>query len=437
MNGVLATMRQRLLRLAGEDAKQRSYWRGVVMLTSGSTASQAVGIVSMLALARIYAPEDFGGYALFFSITGMFTLVATAKYDAAVFIARHTSEATQTAMLAAAISVALGLAILAVTPFSPWLLGGIASHPVTFILLLAAATTSGGLLATTSALATQFGAFGEITIARLIQALVMAGLSIGLGLLHWDATGLMLGFVAGQFALVIYLTVKLGFGAHVRSFTWRAARARGRRHRSFPQYLLASELLSYVGGNLISFVTPPLFGAAALGQYSLGFRLATMPINLIGQSMSSVFRTAISPLQMTPAEIPALYRSTFIRLSAVGLTFTLPLLIAGPQLLSIAFGKKWLIAGFYVQILAPLIFFRFVVGPLTAVAVRAGRLGLDTMLQFLFLITAAAGIGFGYWMHSFTFALVAISLLQSLVYLLYLAIGYRLALQLARSARTS
>lgn len=433
MTGFAAGMRRRLLRLAGEDAKQRSYWRGVVMLTTGSSASQAVGIASMLALARIYAPEQFGGYALYFSITGMFTLVATAKYDAAVFIARHASEAAQTAMLAAAISMALGLAILAFAPLSPWLLGGIAARPILFIALLAAGTASGGLMAAVTALATQLGEFGAITVSRLIQALVMAGLSIGLGLLHWDETGLMVGFVTGQVALIAYLTVKLGFWAHVRGFTWRAARVRGRRHRSFPRYLLASELINYVSANMIAFVTPPLFGNAALGQYSLGFRLATMPINLIGQSMSSVFRTAISPLQLAPAEIPALYRSTFIRLSVVGLAFTLPLILAGSQLMTIAFGKKWALAGFYVQILAPLIFFRFVVGPLTAVAVRAGKLGLDTMLQSLFLVGAAGGLAFGIWMHSFALALAGIALLQSLVYLLYLAIGYRLALDLARS----
>jgi O-antigen/teichoic acid export membrane protein len=411
------------------------YWRSVAMLTTGSSISQAVGIASMLVLARIYAPEEFGNYTLFFAIAGLLSLVATAKYDAAVFIARGSSEAAQIAILAASVSTLLGILILAFAPFSGLVLGGFAKQPILFMVLLAAATTSGGLMAATTAWATQIHEFGAVTIARLVQALAAAAISIGLGLAGWDATGLMLGFVIGQSLLCVYLVIRLGFMRHVRRFTWRTARVRARRNASFPKFMLASELINYVGANLISFVTSPLFGAAALGQYSLGFRMATMPINLIGQSMNSVFKTAISPQHLEPSQIPAMYRTTFVRLCAIGLVLTLPLMVAGPLIMRLAFGAKWAPAGLYVQILAPLIFVRFVVGPLTAIAIRAGRQRLDTMLQTLFLIAALAGLGFGAWMHSFVMALAAFSLLQTLVYLLYLVVGYRLALELGKETR--
>ena len=435
---MLAALRQRIIASESGDA-QRGYWRAVATLATGSFGSQVVGILSMLVLARIYAPDEFGSYTLFFTIAGMLSLIATAKYDGAVFLARRSSEAAQLAMLAAAISAILGLVILAFAPFADLLLTGMTRHPIAFVVLLAAATTSGGVMAATVAWATQIQEFGAITAARLVQALLGAAVSIGLGFAHWDATGLILGFVTGQVAISAWLIVRLGFIPHIRRFRMRAARARAKRHANFPKFLLASDLLNYASGNLFALVTPPLFGAAALGQYSLGFRLAALPLNLISFSMGSVFRSAISPQHLAPAEIPALFRATFIRLCGAGLVFTVPLLVAGPLLFRIAFGPQWGPAGFYVQILAPFMLIRFVVGPLTAITARAGRQRLDTMLQSLFLIACVLAIGIGAWAASFTVMLIAFSALQSLVYILYLAIGYRLALELAQpgKARTS
>lgn len=438
---LIAALRRRVSpAITGEAGEaQRNYWRAVATLASGSFASQLVGILSMLVLARIYAPDEFGSYTLFFTIAGLLSLVATAKYDGAVFLARRTSEAAQLAMLAAAISGILGLVILAFAPFANMMLADVTRYPIAFVVLLAAATTSGGVMAATVAWATQIQQFGAITAARLAQALIGAGVSIALGFAHWDATGLILGFVAGQIAISAYLIVRLGFMPHVRAFRMRAARARAKRHANFPKFLLASELLNYAGGNLFILVTPPLFGPATLGQYSLGFRLAALPLNLISFSMGSVFRSAISPQHLAPAQIPALFRATFWRLCAAGLVFTLPLLVAGPLLFRIVFGAQWELAGFYVQILAPYMLVRFVGGPLTAMSVRAGRQRLDTLLQALFVVATTAAIGIGWWTASFTVMLIAFSVLQSLVYILYLAIGYRLALELAQpgKARTS
>lgn len=429
----LAAIGQRLRTLAG-GGRHSVYWRAVAMLTSGSFAAQLVGILSMLLLARIYAPAEFGSYAVFFATAGIFALLATAKYDAAIYVARKASEASDITLLSAAISTLAGAAILAFAPFAPMLIAGVTARPVLFIVLLATATATGGLQASLTALATQLHAFGAVTLSRLLQAVVTATLSIALGLTGWDATGLMIGFVMGQAVATLFLAQRLAIGPALRRFSWRAAKARARRHIASPKFLLASELINSLGSNLFSFTTAPLFGPAVLGQYSLGFRLATMPMNLIGFSMGSIFRTAISPQHLPAAEIPALYRSTAARLALIGLALTVPLLIAGPWLFQLVFGEQWRPAGEYVQILAPMIMIRFVVGPLTAITLRAGRAGLDTMIQLLFLASSAIAVGIGAWTHSFTMTLVAFTVLQSLVYLFYLVLGYRLALALAANS---
>ncbi|MDF7775456.1 oligosaccharide flippase family protein [Sphingomonas sp. AOB5] len=425
-----------LRRLSGgaEGGRHSAYWRAVTLLTSGSFASQLIGIVSMLLLARIYAPAEFGSYAVFFAIAGLLTLFATAKYDAAIHLARSETEAGEIALVACGISCLIGPLIAATAPFAHLFLADLTPRPALFIVLLAIASSTGGLVAALSAWATQLQRFSALTTGRVLQSSVTALLSIALGVTHWDATGLMLGFAAGQVALVIWLAHQLQVPTVLRRFTRRAARARAIRHRNFPKFLLASELLNYTSGNLFSFTTAPLFGPTTLGHYSLGFRLATMPINLIGFSMGSIFRAAISPQHMAPADIPALYRTTATRLAAIGAAVTIPLLVAGPQLFRFAFGAEWTMAGFYVQILAPFIFIRFVVGPLTAIALRAGRPGLDTMIQLLFLASSAIAVAFGAWMDSFTITLIAFAVLQSLVYLLYLVLGYRLALALAANS---
>lgn len=402
------------------------------MLATGSSASQLIGIVSMVMIARLYDPSEFGIFAVFTAYSGMLALVATAKYDAAVFMARRPREAADLTMLGIAISGIAGLFILLLTPALTPLLVSETAQPTAFMVLMAVATASGGAMAAIMAWAMQVKAFKIVTQGRVAQSILVAVLGVGLGLLNWGAIGLIIALVAGQIIICAFLVWHLGFLVQARQFRWRAARVRALRNIRFPQYLLLSELLNFVGNNVISFVSPALFGVAQLGQYNISQRVSAAPITVIGTAMSGVFRSAVSPQHLSDKHhIRKLFRLTFVRLCAIGGGLTLPLLLAGPKIFEILLGQKWSVAGHYVQILSPLIFIRFVASPLSAVLLLTNHQRLDAILQTLFVIAATMAVIAGAWTSSFLLMLITLTILQTIIYCIYLVISYKLVMEMS------
>jgi O-antigen/teichoic acid export membrane protein len=394
------------------------YGRAVATLMSGTVGAQAIGIVSVLVLARLYTPADFGAFAFVFAVSGFLAVAGTGLFEQAAYLGQNADEAARAVVLALLVllfSCGLMAAVLSLTG-SVWLpLAGQLALPHPVLQIVAAMLATGGVAAMT-ALSVQRRAFGTVTRARLAQALVAAACGIGLGLAGAGATGLVAAFVLGQAVFVIVVLAGSAPGDAWRASGPRALLASARQHYRFPLFTLPGSLLNNLGANFVAFVTPGSFGTASLGQYNLGQRTAALPVSVVGGAMGDVFRAAISPQHLDRAGVAALFDRTARRLALAGLALCLPLLLAGPQLFELVFGARWREAGQIVQILSPLIFARLVVSPLSAVLLLARRNWLDAALQAMFLVASLIAFWIGWRQGSFLAMIVCIAILQTLIY---------------------
>lgn len=425
-------LRALVARLAGEEGARRSYWGSIATVMSGTVGAQAIGVVSMILLARIYSPAEFGLYAQFFALAGLLSLLSTGKYDQAVFVVKTAPEASQIVVLSLVLCSATALLVLALSPLAAVAPLDWGPHPIEFAILIALAIATGGASFALGALATQRKAFKAVANARLIQAVCAAGVSFGLGAYGRGATGLMWGFIVGQAALVLFLLRKASLGEAGR-LDWRALTARAREHSRFPRFQLISDVINHIGANLIPLVTPTVFGPAPLGHYNMAQRVAGLPITIIGGALGEVFRSRISPQNLDQRDLAALFKRTAVRLSLIGAAFTLPLLALGPWVFATVFGPEWRHAGVYVQVLAPVIFGRFVVSPLSSVLMLGGQQKLDAILQSLFVVAAAAAFAVGFVYHNFFAMVVVIAVLHSGLYALYFACCYKTSMVISRA----
>ena len=67
--------------------------KNVVTLMTGTTIAQAIPIAISPILTRIYSPEDFGMFALYFSILALVGVIATARYEIAIVLPKDDEEA--------------------------------------------------------------------------------------------------------------------------------------------------------------------------------------------------------------------------------------------------------------------------------------------------------------------------------------------------------
>ena len=84
-------------------------------LVGGNAWAQGIAFAAYLVLTRLYTPEDFGLYNIFYSYIDVLIIVSTFKYEMAVVVADNDREAAAVSRLALRINTAVSLLLLTVS----------------------------------------------------------------------------------------------------------------------------------------------------------------------------------------------------------------------------------------------------------------------------------------------------------------------------------
>ena len=74
--------------------------REAATLMGGNVVAQAIAMLAYLVLTRLYTPEDFALFNIFYSYIEVLIIVSTCKYELAVVAAKDTAESTAVARFA-------------------------------------------------------------------------------------------------------------------------------------------------------------------------------------------------------------------------------------------------------------------------------------------------------------------------------------------------
>ena len=84
------------------------YLRNISTVSGATTIAQAIPVIAIPILARIYTPEDYGFLALFVSITGLVATFANLKYSQAIPLSDTEDEAKELLFSCIAASLLIG-----------------------------------------------------------------------------------------------------------------------------------------------------------------------------------------------------------------------------------------------------------------------------------------------------------------------------------------
>jgi len=94
---------------------KNEFYANIATLISGSIISQAIPILISPILSRIYTPDDFSLLALYLSITNIFSVIASGRYDLAIMVADRNEEAINILALSLVISVFTTLVLIPIS----------------------------------------------------------------------------------------------------------------------------------------------------------------------------------------------------------------------------------------------------------------------------------------------------------------------------------
>ena len=89
-----------------------SFVANVLILMTGTTIAQAIPIVASPIITRIYAPDEFGTFALYMAIVSIVSVMATGKYELAVMLPEKEEDAINLVALSIFLSSFVSLTAL-------------------------------------------------------------------------------------------------------------------------------------------------------------------------------------------------------------------------------------------------------------------------------------------------------------------------------------
>jgi lipopolysaccharide exporter len=398
-----------------------------VTLSGGTALAQIATILASPILTRIYTPEQFGVFSLFATIVSTASVIVCLSYETAVVLPEKEEDAAKLLllciMIALLMSGAMTLGVIfsgeTITRFlkAQDLLALLWWAPVNLILV--------GIYQSLNYWYTRVRQFKWISVSRFSQSATTAVAQIGIGTSGAGASGLIYGLILGQLASSSVLAanavrkipqmIKEDWPNPSKFYSLLY------RYRKFPLYSSWGTLMNTAAFQIVPPLLSTLFSPAVAGFYFLGFRLASIPISLLGMAIGQVLLNRAAEQLAKGLGIADFVEKVIGKTIMLCVVPFFLLLIAAPQIFSIVFGREWETAGVYAQAMTPLYFLQFVTSPVSVVLIALEKQQALALLQALLLSGAVFSFSIaGSFFNVPVRCLSLYALVQSATYLLYL-----------------
>jgi O-antigen/teichoic acid export membrane protein len=328
--------------------------RNIAVLSGGTLMGQAVGVVTMPIITRLYTPADFAVLGTYTSILAMVLVVAMLKYEVALPICPSPQETRST--LALTLGLALGSSLVSVVVVAAMV--GFDPRRATTIHLWAVPL---GIFATATYQALSYRALRErdyalVAQTKLTQATGMMGVQLGLGLMKLGPIGLILGHILGQSGGVgtLFRRLHKTHDGLVRGVDIASVRAAARQFRRFPVYSVPAAFMNAAVDSVPLLFVAQRFAPEVAGWYVLVQRIFVIPSTFLSTSVGQVFYGEFGEIVRNRPD--TLMRHFLRRLSQIGvatLVTSLPLVAAATVVVPFVFGERWAGAARCLLLLAP------------------------------------------------------------------------------------
>lgn len=353
-------------------------WTGI-----GRWITQIISWIATPIVARLLSPSDYGVASMAMVFIGLVQLVNQFGLGAAIIQQRDLTE-DQIARIGG-LSVLIGTFFvgfsLAVSPFAARSLGNPEAGPVIAVLSVTFLTTA--IQSLPRALLTRDLKFRRLAVMDGIEALVHTVVTLTLALLDFRYWALVFGVVAARMTAMI---VALRWGGHRLAWPSALSTIAGPVRVGF--HVLVTNIAYYAYNNADAAIIGRRLGAAALGSYTIGGSLASIPVDRLSGLVASATPGIFSAVQHNRAEL----RRYLLALTEGVALLTFPaavgLALVAEEFVLVVLGEKWRAAIIPLQLLALVAMFRSVLILITGALFPTGhakRLMQATLVMVLVL----------------------------------------------------
>ncbi len=361
-----------------KDLKEKTIRGGSARMVT-QAASFLIRVGSLVVLARLLDPKDFGLVGMVTAFTGVLSLFRDFGLSAAsVQRVSVTEEQTSTLFwINVAFGGLLSVATVALAPFvsrfysEPRLVWVMAVVGIGFVL--------NGAGVQHSALLQRQMRFSALATIEIVALIVSTALAIGMAVAGYGYWAL----VAMSVILPLVQTVAL----------WSAARwvpgppRRGVGILSMIRFggtMTLNGLVMYVSSNLEKVLLGRFWGVEAIGIYGRAYQLIRIPTDNLNSAVGELAFAALSRLQDDPDRLKRYFLKGYSLVAALTLPITIACALFADDLILVLLGAKWKEAVPIFRLLAPTILVFAIVNPLGWLMNSLGLVGRGLKIALVF-----------------------------------------------------
>ncbi len=333
--------------MSGPSRLHQAAVRGTFWNYATFALSKSVTFLSVVLLARILMPEDFGLFSLGLLAINLFEKMSDGGIGAAyIYLQSGADKAFRVGLL---LSILTGATLTCLALAGAPLIAAFFDEPqlVDIIRVLAASFIISGVSSIPESLLKKELHFRKRIVPELTKSLLKGGVSITLALLGWGVWSLVWGQMAGRIgATALYMRMssrrlKLEFDRETANTLLR-----------YGLQIVGVNILGTILMNADYLIIGHRLDAAALGFYTMAFRLPELAIINICYLTAQVVFPTYAKLQ---DDLDALRPAWITTLRFVSL-FTVPagigMAMIAPDFVSVFFSDRWAPAAPAMQVLA-------------------------------------------------------------------------------------
>lgn len=407
-----------------------SFVKSVILIASGTAGAQAIGMLAMPFITRLYGPEAFGALGAFTALATAVIPIAALTYPIAIVLAKTDQEAQEIGGMSLIISSLFACLILLLIMFFGEQLSVLLKLQEIghFIYLIPLVMVFSVLLQIARQWAIRKQDYRRIANTAIAQAVVVNGSKLAIGFFHPVAIVLITTYVFGQLFQAMLLLLKESVVLFKVTFnlSWRRCKVIAKKYYDFPLFRAPQVALNAFSESMPVLFFTVLYGPATAGYYSLARVALGIPAALIGQSVSDVFYPRFVKADQDGAPKRPLLLKATIGLIAIGFFPYLFVFVFGPWFFSFVFGADWQMAGEFARWLSFWLFARLISRPAIASLPVLKLQKAFLILEFLWIVV---GVGIFLIISSLVEGVTVIVAVYSmglfLYYLILILLGYK------------
>jgi O-antigen/teichoic acid export membrane protein len=411
--------------MAGRDILKKvihsEIFRNTSILVSGTIIAQLIPVLLQVVLRRLYQPEVFGAYSVFFSLMGVSVFFFTFRYEMAIINPEKDEEAQN--LLSVIFIISIVSAVI-------WELLYVIFHNEIVSLLKFPEKYSWWLyflplvlLFYAWYLGIQYWLvrkknFKGISVNKISRRSVEGILQVAFGLIG-KSYGMFLGLLGGimtNFFVGVKQSVKSGFS--ITNISVDKMKRAAKNYKEYPLFNTIPAFLNTAGMMLPVFIINKYYGTSITGYFDLTRQVLAVPVGLLSVALSQVYMQRFAEKFNKSVSIKKDIISLWVFLAIISLVSFVIIFWGGEWLFGFVFGKQWSLSGQYAEILIYKYVLVFMVSPVSSVLISIKKVKVISLWQSLYFFMILLLLAFtGYGFLSFLKVYVIIELVAYSLYL--------------------